>query len=189
MNKGMMWGLVIVAFLVGGFSGFTFERSRTTVKMEAMRIVMQRQIDEAKKMSEKESVMGAKSTMDNEQEKIMMMATNDKSSLKATLTDVTGGTSTGTAYVLRKDGKLTFTVTAHVPDPENGTFYEGWLVKADANPVQYEDTGKLTKQKDGSYEVSYSSDEIYEGYNMVVVTLEKVDDQKPEKHILEGTAK
>jgi len=57
-----------------------------------------------------------------------------------------------------------------------------------SNPPKFIDTGKLSKQKDGSYEVSYSSDNLYEGYDFVVITWEQVDDQKPEKHILEGTA-
>ncbi len=121
-------------------------------------------------------------------EDIMMMAQQDTTSKKAALTDVSGGNGTGKAFVLRKDGKLYFTASANLADPATGTFYEGWLVVKGSNPPKYIDTGKLTKQKDGSFEVSYSSDNLYEGYDMVVITWEQVDDQKPEKHILEGTA-
>lgn len=170
-----------------------------------------KQKEEAKMASEK-AAMKAKESFDNAQDKdaamkkdadkgigedimmkekenIMMMAQQDSSSKKATLIDVSGGTGTGKAFVLRKGGKLYHTATGNLPDPKNGTFYEGWLAVKGANPPKFIDTGKLTKQKDGSYEVSYSSDNLYEGYDFVVITWEQIDDQKPEKHILEGTAK
>lgn len=186
MNKNLMWGLVVAAFIIGGLIGFYIERSRATDKMEAFKMDVQKQLDSAKMMAEKNSMMGSNSMM-KDKENIMMMAMQDTSSKKGDLKDVSGGTGTGKAFVLRKDGKLYFTASANLPDPKDSTFYEGWLVKKGSNPVQFEDTGKLEKQKDGTYEVSYSSDNTYEGYDFVVVTWEKVDDQKPEKHILEGT--
>ena len=189
MSKGMMWGLVVVALLVGVFIGFSVEKQRATDKMEAFKMVMQNQLDDAKMKAKNAAAGLAQDAMMKQKENIMMMAQQDTTSKKATLTDVSGGNGTGKAFLLRKDGKLYFTASANLPDPKQGTFYEGWIVKKGSNPTQFEDTGKLEKQKDGSYEVSYSSDELYDGYDLVVITWEQIDDQKPEKHILEGTAR
>lgn len=182
MNKNMMWGLVVVALIVGVFVGFSIEKQRATDKMEATKMMMQKQIDDAKMMSKKDADKGVG-------ENVMMMAQQDTTSMKGTLSDVSGGSATGKAFVLRKDGKLYYTVSATLPDVANGSFYEGWLVKKGSNPAQLVDTGKLEKQKDGSYEVSYSSDNTYDGYNFVVITWEQgqVNVQNPGRHILEGT--
>jgi predicted lipoprotein with Yx(FWY)xxD motif len=48
MNRGMMWGLVIAAFILGGIIGFAFERGRATVKMETYKMQAQKQLDEVK---------------------------------------------------------------------------------------------------------------------------------------------
>ncbi|MBI3384633.1 anti-sigma factor [Candidatus Gottesmanbacteria bacterium] len=118
---------------------------------------------------------------------LMAMLMKEAGTKKGTLLDVSGGKGSGMAYVLRKDGKLYLSLTAKLPDPKEGTFYEGWLVVKGSNPVKFFSTGKLTKEADGSYSLSYTSDQnAYEGYDFVVVTWEVVDDQKPEKHILEG---
>ena len=184
----MMWGLVVVALLVGVFIGFSVEKQRATDKMEAFKMVMQNQLDDAKMKANNAAAVSAQDAMMKQKENIMMMAQQDTKSKKATLTDVSGGNAKGVAFILRKDGKLYFTASGNLSDPTNGSFYEGWLVKKGSKPVAYVDTGKLAKQKDGSYEVSYSSDELYDGYDLVVITWEQIDDQKPEKHILEGTA-
>lgn len=149
------------------------------------------QTENQQKVSSSPTTMEKKEdAMMKKQMEVMEMAMKDTTSKKGKLIDVSGGNTTGMAYVLRKDGKLFYTVSATLPDPTSGMFYEGWLVKKGSNPVQFVDTGKLTKQQDGSYEVSYSNESnTYEGYDFVVVTIEQVDDQKPEKHILEGDVK
>jgi len=192
----MIWGMVAIALVVGVFIGYAVEKQRATDNLEAMKMTMQKQIDDAKIKMMKQTMhptdtmmQGSNDAMMKKQEGIMMMAMQDATSLKGTLADVSGSTGTGKAFVLRKDGKLDFTVSANLSDPAHGSFYEGWLVKKGSNPVQLIDTGMLTKQKDGSYEVSYEANNTYDGYNFVVITWEqgKVDPANPGKHILEGT--
>ena len=175
MNKVLLIIVGIVVILgLGFYANNQFKVNREKAAMKA-------QEDASMKQKEKDAMI-------KEKENIMMMAQQDTSSKKATLSDVSGGTGTGKAFVLRKGGKLYFTATANLSDLKDGAFYEGWLAVKGANPPKFVDTGKLTKQRDGSYEVSYSSDNLYEGYDFVVITWEQVDDQKPEKHILEGLA-
>lgn len=188
MNKGIIIAGIIILILIGGGMYIANQQSRNAEQAKmAEKAAMKAKEDAA--MKEKEAAMKKDTTVDammKEKENIMMMATQDTNSKKGNLSDVSGGTATGKAFVLRKGGKLYFTASANLSDPKIGTFYEGWLVKKGSNPVQFIDTGKLDKQKDGSYEVSYSSDNLYDGYDFVVITWEQVDDQKPEKHILEG---
>lgn len=187
-NKQMMWGLVAVALVVGVFIGYSVEKQRAASNMEATKMMMQKQIDDAKMMA-KNAPTGSGDAMMKEKENIMMMAQQDASSKKGALADVSGGSGKGTAFVLRKNGKLYFTASATLPDPTNGAFYEGWLVKKGSTPVQLVDIGKFDKKQDGSYEDSYSSGNTYDGYDFVVVTWEQgqVNAQNPGKHILEGT--
>jgi len=191
MNKStMIVGIVVLVLVIVGGLFFTNQQSQKAeqTKMAQEKAAMKAKEDAA--MKKKETSAGGKdeAAMMKKNEEVMTMAMQDTTSKKATLSDVSGGSGTGKAFVLRKSGKLFFTATANLADPQNGTFYEGWLAVKGANPPKFVDTGKLSKQKDGSYEVSYSSDNLYEGYNLVVITWEQVDDQKPEKHILEGTA-
>lgn len=48
MNKITTIVLVIVALIVGGIAGFLVERSRATVKMEAYKLVVQKQMNDFK---------------------------------------------------------------------------------------------------------------------------------------------
>lgn len=169
----MIGGAVVVVLIIGFLavnSSKKTENSKATTT-QAEKDKMMKKDEEAAMMQEK---MG-----------IMEMAMNDKDSKKALLTDVRGGSFSGKAFVLRKDNKLSYTASGNLPDPQEGTFYEGWFVKK--GTADYISTGKLDKQKDGSYEVSFSSDNLYPDYNFIVITLEKTDDKKPETHILEGT--
>src|SRR5260221_10134503 len=142
MNKNMIWGLVVVALVVGVFIGYSVEKQRATDKLEATKMMMQKQIDDTKMAAKDTTMDGRKdeAAMMKKQEDIMMMAQGDASSLKGTLTDVSGGQATGKAFVLRKDGKLDFTVSATLSDPTTGSSYEGWLVKKGSTPVQLVDT-------------------------------------------------
>ncbi len=196
MNKGIIIAIVVVLIIIiGGI--FIANKKTEQTKMAADKAMMMKKDEDAAMMKAKDyaAMMKDKDTgkgedaMMKKNEEIMMMAMQDTSSKKATLSDISGGTGTGKAFILRKGAKLYFTAGGNLTDPTTGTFYEGWLTVKGANPPKFVDTGKLTKQKDGSWEVSFSSDNLYEGYDMVVITSEKVDDQKPEKHILEGLAK
>ncbi len=91
----------------------------------------------------------------------------------------------GSAIATRKyeSGKFTHMVLADLPDPEAGSFYEGWLVKEDGS---YISTGKMEIAK-GGYLLEFQYPTDISSYNKVVVTLEKTADTKPEKYILEGS--
>lgn len=107
----------------------------------------------------------------------------DPASVKAELTDITGGSSSGTAYMLRKNGQLFHTVSARLPEPTNGEFYEGWLIKELPRLTSFS-TGKLRKLDNGLYFLAFNADEEYPDFSKVVVTIETSDDGKPERHVL-----
>jgi len=113
---------------------------------------------------------------------------------KAELSDVSGGNGSGLAtrkYLpaqAGENGRFTHSVLADLPDPSAGYFYEGWLVRGKEGDSDYALilTGKFQLAK-GGYLLEFSSQKDYSDYKEVVVTLETVNDQKPEKHILEGS--
>lgn len=101
---------------------------------------------------------------------------------KAELKDVTGGNATGIATRKFDAGRFTHTVLADLPEPESGTFYEGWLVLEDS----VISTGRFRMAK-GGYLLEFQSGTDYSSYDRVVVTHERVADSVPEEHILEGS--
>jgi hypothetical protein len=112
----------------------------------------------------------------------------DDNTLVASLDDVAGGDSSGTGYILRKDGILYHYVLAELPKPQGDNKYEGWLVKREPS-LMFFSTGVMEMTEDGSYELSFTSDDESVGYDFVVITEETVVDETPEKHIIEGSAK
>ncbi len=107
------------------------------------------------------------------------------------LKDVTGNTSTGTAYILRANNSLTHYIEATLPNLKEGHQYEGWLVKKTPS-LKFFSTGTLLKNDKGDYILRYGIDDFdnaTEDYNFVVVTEETIIDETPEVHILEGTLK
>jgi hypothetical protein len=104
----------------------------------------------------------------------------------ASLVAVDGSSSSGSAYIVRVDGKLIHLVEANMPNPASGNSYEGWLVDASASPLKFFSTGVMKKNETGVWVLEYVGDKEYLGYNRVVITEETVVDAKPEKHIIEG---
>ena len=107
---------------------------------------------------------------------------------RADLRDVSVGTGSGIATRKFEGGRFTHVVLADLLDPTAGYFYEGWLVRGkegDAN-FAFVSTGKMRVAK-GGYLLEFNSSTDYSSYSGVVVTLERVDDRKPETHILEGS--
>ncbi len=102
------------------------------------------------------------------------------------LGDVSGGNASGTASFSFKDGKYNmFATFANLPEPTNGDFYEGWVVRK--SPFEFISSGKLEKI-DGTYTNTYSSGADLSGHNYYVLTLEPNDgNPAPAKHIVEGT--
>lgn len=107
---------------------------------------------------------------------------------RADLNDVSGGTGSGIATRKYESGRFTHALLADLPDPVPGTFYEGWLVRGKEGEANFAfiSTGRMGVAK-GGYLLEFTSSTDYSAYNGVVVTLERVDDKKPEKHILEGS--
>ncbi len=101
---------------------------------------------------------------------------------KAPLEDVTGGNASGIATRSYEDGRFVHVVLADLPDPEVGSFYEGWLARGD----NFVSTGKLRIAK-GGYLLEFESGVDYSDFDEVVVTLEAIEDRNPEQHVLEGS--
>lgn len=104
------------------------------------------------------------------------------------LSDVTGGTSQGTAQRLFAQGLFLHGVEAQLPDVPAGQFYEGWLVRGEQGNTdfQFVSTGKMEKQE-STWTLLFTSQTDYTAYNGVVITRETTDDGEPEVHILEGS--
>ena len=107
---------------------------------------------------------------------------------RADLNDVTEGTGSGIATRKYENGRFSHTVLADLPDPTAGYFYEGWLVRGKEGETNFAfiSTGRMRVAK-GGYLLEFNSSTDYSSYSGAVVTLEKVDDKKPEAHILEGS--
>lgn len=105
------------------------------------------------------------------------------------LKDVSGGSSSGLAQTLFENGKFTHSVVALMPDSPADKFYEGWLVNRESGQViDFFSTGHLIKEG-GSYILQFEDDKDYPEHDSVIITLEEMDDKKPEKHILDGDLK
>ena len=158
-RRDIVIGLIILALIVGIV--YFIKRPKTsTVSTETPIETIEQKMEDNFKLNIPEDV--------------------DKTELK----DVSGGLGSGIAVRKYENGKFEHTVLADLPDPENGMFYGGWLVK-DGQTVL---TGKMRVAK-GGYLLNFTSDKDYSDYKEVVVTLEKTDDQTPEEHVLEGSFK
>lgn len=122
----------------------------------------------------------------NPEADLLEIIVQDEETKRGVLNDVTGGTSGGVGYVLRSDDMLSHAVTADLPELEGDTFYEGWLVQQEPQ-LAFISTGEMEQQEDGTFSLTYTDENLYEGYNVVVITLETVRDETPEEHIIEGT--
>lgn len=103
----------------------------------------------------------------------------DKVELK-TVSEITGS---GIATRKYQAGKFSHMVLADLPDPDPGSFYQGWLVKGDNT---YLATGKLRIAK-GGYLLEFVYPTDLSDYKKVIVSLEKGPDQKPSRPVLEGS--
>lgn len=103
----------------------------------------------------------------------------------AELTDVSGGTATGTAGAYFEEGYTMFAEFKDLPHPEEGFFYEGWVVRQD--PLSVISTGEATRSL-GDYSNTFTSEIDLTDHDFYVLTLEPDDgNPDPADHILEGT--
>ncbi len=143
MNKATAVILIVVALFVGAFAGFWFERSRATVKMEDYKMMVQKQMDDAKKMAN-ENLMKAQQAM---------MAANIVMMAKGTniLTDAKGMT----LYTFDKDTKNTSSCT--------GQCLLNWppfMVSGQVPTSLPENLGTM-KKADGSMQYTYKGMPLY----------------------------
>lgn len=84
------------------------------------------------------------------------------------------------------DGTFRHLIVATLPDPPEGYFYEGWLVRS--RPFNFFSTGNLIQHVDDlKWYLVYESDDDKRDYNKVIVTLEPNDGNlAPAEHVLEG---
>lgn len=157
-RRDIVIGIIIIA-LLGGFIYFRQQRADEEEKLRVPQTLsVEDKIEDAFKVEIPEDV--------------------DKAELK----DVAGEDTSAIATRKFENARFTHTVLADLPDPEMGSFYEGWLVKED----EVISTGRFSVAK-GGYLLEFSSNTDYSEYSDVVITLEKVADKNPEKHILEGS--
>src|SRR3989344_9033975 len=107
---------------------------------------------------------------------------------KAELKDISGGSSTGIATRDFENNTFTHSVLADLPDPQDGKFYAGWLVRADVGSENFSQvsTGRMILAK-GGWMLNFESKIDYSDHGKVVITEEERSDATPEKYILEGT--
>lgn len=165
MNKERWIAVALILLIIGGV---VYLRGRNKAKISEQQEVGEG-VEIEDKASEFAKMLGV--TLPDDVEKI-------------SLNDVTGGASTGIATRKAEANKFVHSVLAALPDPEKGYWYEGWLVREDPFAVMY--TGRLTMAK-GGWVLDYTSGQNLSDYPKVVVTKEKVNDQRPEAHVLEGS--
>lgn len=107
---------------------------------------------------------------------------------KAELSDTSGGTASGIATRKYENGTFSHSVLVDLPDPESGTFYQGWLVRGQEGSADYAriSTGKLRIAK-GGWMLDFTSGVDYSEYSTVMVSEETVNDLVPESIVLTGS--
>ena len=104
------------------------------------------------------------------------------------LKDVTGGSSTGEAWIVVKDGKTYHKAIAQdLPALTGGDFYEGWLTRDPAS-LGFFSTGEMIfDESKKMWILEYEVEGDKSNYPGVVITLEPDDgDPGPAAHVLEG---
>ncbi|OGY79565.1 MAG: hypothetical protein A3B74_02190 [Candidatus Kerfeldbacteria bacterium RIFCSPHIGHO2_02_FULL_42_14] len=103
------------------------------------------------------------------------------------LSNVKDGKGIGTAERKKVDGKYTLTMnTKELPDAPENFEYQAWIEKK--VPFSRVNVGKLTKEKDGVFNLEFSSGTDYSAHPFVYVTLEPVNDTNddPNDQVLSG---
>lgn len=99
----------------------------------------------------------------------------DENSVFITLKDVSGGDASGIAT--EKE------ILVDLADPENGVFYQAWLAKSDDEKII--SLGKLQMAK-GGWLINFDKNK-YQDFEKVIISQEKIFDNKIEMKVLEGT--
>ena len=109
-----------------------------------------------------------------------------KTARETALTPVNDTHGTGTATSELVSGTFQHLIVATLPDPPEGYFYEGWLIRS--KPFDFFSTGRLIQHADDlKWYLVWTDVEDRRDYNKVIVTLEEDDgDEAPADHVLEG---
>ncbi len=106
--------------------------------------------------------------------------------LETLLEPVAGTHGSGTATSDVTDGRFQHVVVATLPEPPEGYFYEGWLIRS--RPFDFFSTGRFIQHADDlKWYLVWDSPEDKRDFKKVIVTLEPDDgDEAPSEHVLEG---
>jgi hypothetical protein len=106
--------------------------------------------------------------------------------LEAVLSDVSGGNSTGKAFVSNEDDQYNLYVEfQNLPEPDGSDFYEGWVVRK--SPLSVISTGVVKTNSEGVDVNQFTDIRDLTDHGTYVLTLEPDDgDPAPALHILEG---
>lgn len=107
---------------------------------------------------------------------------------KTELKDVRGGTGSGIATRKYENNTFTHSILSDLPDPEQGLFYEAWLIRGEEGSENYSlvSTGKLRLAK-GGWTLDFQGTNDLTDHSKVIVSLEKISDKTIETKILEGS--
>lgn len=178
MFKGKNTSLILGILLVGILGGtYAYSRGQQPVMTEV-------ELEEEAMMASDSAILDH--SLAQESESYLYLSANE-ATLTGDLVAVGDFQGSGTAYVLREEGALYHYVIADLPDPAEGSVYEGWLVSKTPT-LEFFSTGIMQKVGN-SYVIDMHEHQEFAGYNDVVITLETVVDDTPETHVLEGVAK
>ncbi len=106
--------------------------------------------------------------------------------LETLLEPVVGTHGSGTATSEIADGRFQHVAVATLPEPPEGYFYEGWLIRS--RPFDFFSTGRFIQHADDlKWYLVWDGPEDKRDFKKVIVTLEPDDgDEAPSEHVLEG---
>lgn len=105
---------------------------------------------------------------------------------KISLEDKKDQDATGIATRKYTDDTFIHSVLADLPDPADGEFYQGWLVKGEDEQEDIRKTSKLRIAK-GGYLLEFEAGEDLTDYNKVIISKETTDDSEMEEIVLEAS--
>lgn len=148
---------------------------------EAFKKVIEDELGQASEENiESEEVSHETKTEDTEE----VVSEEIEYSHNGTLLAVDGGSGAGSVKSVFTDSYMLTASINSIPDPEEGFFYEGWIVRS--SPLDVVSTGKLSK-KDGSWVNTFTSEKDLTDHTKYVLTIEPDDnDPAPADHVVEG---
>src|SRR3989344_3818398 len=170
-----VWALAILVFTVAAILIFA-TKTGETISLPKQNTDISEPVDDSTSNQSSQNTTGQE----------LSLPKNLPENLKVqTLTSKDNQNKDDATFIAYVDGnKLTVVIEAKLPEPASKEHYAAWLVK---NSVQgYFNLGKLEKVNN-NFGISTSLDGGFSEYKTAIVTLETLEDNTPEKVILEGT--